>query len=266
MINHVTRQLLSRIGIFPAKCTAPTILQALVTALRVTPIATHLIRIGPDGDGGYLLPDDLEGVACCFSPGVADCSEFELELANRGMQLFLADRSVQGPSVDDPRLHFIRRYIASTTSPDEGLISMDDWVGEALGSPPDDGPDLLLQMDIEGAEYEVLHSISDALLRRFRIIVIEFHRLFQLADRFSFRFMAAALQKLLRTHAVVHMHPNNHRPTLTYGGVVIPSHMEVTFLRRDRVQITDRPLRFPHPLDHDCNPAKASLVLPSCWY
>ena len=53
---------------------------------------------------------------------------------------------------------------------------------------------------------------------------------------------------------------------LTYGGVVIPSHMEVTFLRRDRVQITDRPLRFPHPLDHDCNPAKASLVLPSCWY
>ena len=31
---------------------------------------TPLIRIGGDGDGSYLVPDDLEGITACFSPGV----------------------------------------------------------------------------------------------------------------------------------------------------------------------------------------------------
>jgi hypothetical protein len=36
-----------------------------------------LIRLGADGDGGYLVPDDLEDVAACFSPGVDDRASFE---------------------------------------------------------------------------------------------------------------------------------------------------------------------------------------------
>jgi len=31
----------------------------------------NLIRFGPKGDGGYLTPDDFEGIEACFSPGVS---------------------------------------------------------------------------------------------------------------------------------------------------------------------------------------------------
>ena len=266
MSNHIARQVFSRMNLFPGKTTRPSDLQALIRELNVTATEQELIRVGPDSDGGYLLPDDLDGIEYCFSPGVADCSDFELELADRGMKVFLADRSVDQPPSDDPRFDFIRKYIASTTSEEQGLITLDDWYSEHLGPPSSQSPEALLQMDIEGCEYEVLHNLSEALLGRFRIVVIEFHKLYQLADRFSFNWMAAGIRKLTRTHAVVHIHPNNNRHILSHGGVEIPATMEMTFLRRDRLKPSDRTLVFPHPLDQRSIDSKPELTLPPCWW
>ena len=45
----------------------------------VYPLVTEhpLIRIGSPGDGGYLVPNDLEGISTCFSPGVSETADFE---------------------------------------------------------------------------------------------------------------------------------------------------------------------------------------------
>ena len=63
---------------------------------RLHPVATEhpLIRAGSDGDGGYLIPDDLTGIAACFSPGVDNRATFESALIARGIPCFLADASV----------------------------------------------------------------------------------------------------------------------------------------------------------------------------
>ena len=52
---------------------------------RLRPVSTDkpLIRIGSQADGGYLIPDDLEGIDYCFSPGVAEASDLEFECAER---------------------------------------------------------------------------------------------------------------------------------------------------------------------------------------
>ena len=266
MSNRVARSLLTKLNLFPGKTTRAPDLISLVNAMRVTPIKQNLIRIGPDRDGGYLLPDDFEGIKYCFSPGVGDCSDFELDLAKRGLKIFLADRSVEKPSIDHSRFHFLKKYIASTNSPKEGLITLDEWYRQELETASDHSPEALLQMDIEGCEYEVLHNVSELLLKRFRIIVVEFHKLYQLTDRFSFNWMSKAFRKILSTHAVVHIHPNNNRTSISYRGIEIPSTIEITFLRRDRVQREERKLAFPHPLDRRCIETKADLILPSCWY
>lgn len=266
MSDSLARQVLTRAGIFVGKTTRRADLQQLVNDLRVQPIKGALIRIGPAGDGGYLVPDDLEGVRHCFSPGVSDCSEFELDLANRGMEVFMADRSVDGPAADHPRFHFEKKFLASRNSPEDGLVTLDDWYHSSLGPVTAASPDALLQMDIEGAEYEVIHNLSEALLQRFRIIVIEFHRLHQLLDRYSFGWMSSAFRKLLKDHAVVHLHPNNARRTIRHGGLEFPFNMEFTFLRRDCLEPSQRQLVFPHPLDRENVPSRPGLVLPSCWY
>ena len=266
MSNSYLRQLLTPLGSFPGKTTKPSDLKALVHSMRVTPTAQETIRLGPDHDGGYLIPDDLEGIEYCFSPGVAGCSDLELELAERGMQVFLADRSVEAPAKEHPNFHFQKKFIASSDCTQEGLMTLDSWYREMLEPASENSPEALLQMDIESSEYEVLHSLSEKLLRRFRIIIIEFHKLNQLADRFAFKLMAPAFRKLLKSHAVVHIHPNNYRKTLKLNGIEIPANMEVTLLRRDRLQPAKNSLTFPHPLDRKCVAHKAELKLPKCWY
>lgn len=83
-----------------------------------------LIRVGPAGDGGYLVPDDLDGISACFSPGVSLISGFELQCAQHGMDVFLADASVDAPEHDHPRFHFRDTFIGDKTI--ENFITMDD--------------------------------------------------------------------------------------------------------------------------------------------
>ena len=56
-----------------------------------------LRRIGGPGDGGYLVPDDLDGIVGCISPGVSTEVGFDLALAEMGIPVFLADASVPAP-------------------------------------------------------------------------------------------------------------------------------------------------------------------------
>jgi len=53
---------------------------------------TPLIRIGGDIDGSYLVPDDLDGIAACFSPGVNRIKYFEDFLTDHyGIQSHMCD-------------------------------------------------------------------------------------------------------------------------------------------------------------------------------
>lgn len=266
MSNSLLRQLFSPLGVFPGKTTKSNELLSLVQSLRIRPNSHDLIRVGPSGDGGYLLPDDLDGLNYCLSPGVAACSDFEEDMASRGMQVFLADKSVDGPAVKNDSFKFTKKFISSQNSEKEGLITMDSWVEEQLPELANEPKfEAILQMDIEGCEYEVLHNISDKLLKKCRIIVIEFHKLHQLADRFSFSLIAPALRKLLKSHSVVHIHPNNNRRVLKIHGLEVPATMEFTFLRKDRLLSGGQASSYPHPLDAKCVSNKRDVVLPLCW-
>ena len=70
-----------------------------------------LIRIGAKYDGGYLVPDNLSGINACYSPGVSDISEFEKDCINRGMKVYMADKSVNKPNLNEGGFHFIKKHI-----------------------------------------------------------------------------------------------------------------------------------------------------------
>ena len=52
-----------------------------------------LIRIGKNSDGGYLVPNCLDGIKNCFSIGVDSKTSFENDLFKKGINSFLADYS-----------------------------------------------------------------------------------------------------------------------------------------------------------------------------
>jgi hypothetical protein len=160
---------------YPTALTDKSTIESLISKLLPRSPEMGLIRLGPKGDGGYLVPNDLEGIEACFSPGVSHISGFEKDCADLGMRVFLADRSVEQPAEPHDLFYFTKKYVGATTSND--FMTVDDWVSLSL---PGSQADLMLQIDIEGYEYETFLSMSDNLVRRFRIIAAEFHCLDQL--------------------------------------------------------------------------------------
>lgn len=233
-----------------------------IKLLRPIGCGVDLIRIGGEGDGGYIIPEDLEGVSHCFSPGVSNVAEFEKGLFDvYGIKSFLADYSVEAPPNNLEGGDFEKKFISTKIG--EPFITLEDWVSrksKALGM-----GDLVLQMDIEGGEYDAIISASPKLLKMFRIIVIEFHMLDEMIfDRLDF--FGSVFRKITEDHRVVHLHPNNCCASLTFNGVEIPRVLEVTLIRNDRIKDVIERSDFPHRLDRKNVSNNPELRLPDIWY
>jgi hypothetical protein len=229
---------------------------------RLHPIVTEhpLVRMGANGDGGYLVPDDLAGIRACFSPGVDNRATFETSIIECGIPCFLADASVESAPIETNMIRFIRKFVGVVNN--EATITLDDWVNSNC---PGDN-DLILQMDIEGAEWSVLLNVSTAILRRFRIIVVELHDLERLMDTHGFTTMSAFFERLLEYFYVVHNHPNNHTGAVRCGSLVIPRALEMTLIRKDRAKVVGFATTFPHPLDAKNDAREPDLPLPPQWF
>ncbi|TWT95188.1 hypothetical protein Pla108_33310 [Botrimarina colliarenosi] len=235
-------------------------LQRVVDLLRPYDVGVPLIRVGGDGDGGYLVPDDLEGLEACFSPGVSHTANFELEMNRRGVPCHLVDASVSGPPIDLTDATFQPKFLMSYSS--DGTTSLDEWVAWS-GVKSDD---LVLQMDIEGWEYEVLSACSDQLLSRFRVIILELHRLERLSQAPFLQFFRGLMQRLSGMFTVAHLHPNNCVPSMTIAGVEVPPVLELTLVRNDRVKSKTPVTGLPHALDELNVPANPANDVPSYYW
>lgn len=261
-IKRIVNKVLAKTNINIQEKTNKNEVLRLIERLHPKKTIKPLIRMGPSGDGGYLLPDDLENLEACFSPGVDQISGFEEDCSKAGMKLFLADKSVDFPPINLPKekFNFIKKFIGFTQNDD--YITMDEWV--KLANLKEDS-DLLLQMDIEGFEYFTFINMTISLQKRFRIIVIELHSLHKLWEEEFYNLASAALGKILETHTCVHIHPNNCCGIDKKKGIETARLAEFTFLRNDRGILDEFQTNFPHPLDFDCT-ARPSLILSEDWY
>lgn len=248
------------VGLTLGRTTDPREIQRFLEMVRPIETEHALIRLGGDTDGGYLIPDDLDGINACFSPGVSKIARFEEDMARRGIKCFLADASVNRPPVENALFDFERKFLGPTTGGD--FVSLEDWID--LKAPGES--EFLLQMDIEKAEYGVLLSTSRQTLRKFRIIVVEFHKFANMYDRDGFKLIDLVFSRILQDFSVVHIHPNNFSRPVKFKKFETPPLLEFTFLRNDRISQRRLAQTFPHPLDRKNVSKRPDLPLPRCWY
>lgn len=231
----------------------------LISLLRPKLVREGLVRVGNSSDGGYLLPNILNGIDAVYSPGVGTTMDFEKYFLNLGIKCFLADKSIDRPPLRDKNFFFLSKFLGVID--DDETVTLQTWISENL-----DSDNLILQMDIEGAEWQVLLSAPRKVLSKFRILVIEFHNLGDLLVQSTFSFMQNALLKILMDFHVVHIHPNNSFPAFKYQDVEIPSILEITFLRNDFFNFDKFAEEFPNDLDSKSIPSKPDIYLPKQWY
>ena len=201
-------------------------LSNFIKKIKVFNLGYDLIRVGKLQDGGYLVPNILSKIDYCFSPGVGDKFSFEEDLIDKGIKkCFLADGTISKPKFSK-KINFINKNISFKDT--KKTIRLDTWIKKKVKN----NNNLLLQMDIEGHEYEVLNSVPLSILNRFKIIVIEFHHLESLFTDFGLKFIKPTFFKLLESFDICHIHPNNCCGIYEHKNIKIPSVAEFTFLSK----------------------------------
>jgi hypothetical protein len=227
--------------------------------LKIIDSGYRLIRIGADTDGGYLIPDILNQIEFVFSPGVGETTSFEDNLGDFKIKSFLADGTVNYNGNHD----FIKKNLNCFN--DENNITLETWVNEKVKDKSNDK--LLLQMDIEGSEIEVLYQTDTNLLARFKCIVIEFHHFNKIIDKLGLKIYSNIFDKILKTHFIVHIHPNNNSNISIINNNKIPALLEITFINKKITRhIKKISNNLPHELDKDCVQNKPHIKCPEIFY
>ncbi len=234
--------------------------------IKPKPCSLPFRRIGGTTDGAYLVPDDLEGVAACFSPGVFNRKTFEDTLLDDyGIPSHMCDYTSDAEKFKTPLRGgqtFLKKWL--DPNPHDDNISLDHWVKDYCPE-----GDLVLQMDIEGAEFKNIINTGEETLAKFRVIVIEIHNLSEMTKQPVLDSVVAPFfEKLAKFFTCVHAHPNNccGHFTIPGTGIQIPKVLELTLIRSDRLSADGRPPMLPHPLDIGRNVAeKPPLFLSDDW-
>jgi hypothetical protein len=230
---------------------------AILKRLEPMRAAEHKkLRIGKQCDGGYVMLDDFEGITAAYSIGICDEVSWDLTMAERGIDVFQYDHTIDALPLEHARFHWAKKGLgASVTDELETLPRLIEMNGHRGRS------DLLLKCDIEGCEWEVLAALPPDCLRQFRQIVLEIHYLERLTDPDFAMLVERAVAVLTADHRVIHVHANNHRPYSIVGGVPLPSVLEMTLVRAHDVRLETTDEVFPSPLDTPCYRGRADFSL-----
>ena len=201
------------------------------------------IRVGGQHDGSYVMlepPDDARR-KIAYSFGISTYAPWDLEMARRGYEIFQYDGTVDQSPDRHPLIKFHKLNITGDESPSKSETNIARIIS---GHGHQDCWNIILQMDIEGAEWGVLERISEEDLNHFEQIIVEWHW-FPTDDRLELERRLGLLLKLNRTHQTIHIHaPNSAIPTVLQGLRVLPQVFEVAYVRKKHPLTAESEYRF----------------------
>ena len=213
----------------------------------------HLARIGSKYDGGYIFVDDLSQNDLFVSAGIAEDFNVDLQVVNQVGKLIMIDPSIEPVDFPNKNQTFIQKPLGPKT--DSQAISLDELLSNENYS------DVVLKIDIEGAEWEIFSTLGDSLFNRFRQIIVEVHWLSDIGSKAFHDKKILALQKLLMNHELVYIHANNWGDYRILGGLPIPDVLELTYLRKDSYDFAEGTSEELSLLSSPCNPDKPDYVV-----
>ena len=182
------------------------------------------IRYGANKDGGYVFAELEGGYDCYISAGISDEESFSRDFIDKynmnEYNSFGFDGTINNyPYNYTKKISFIKKNINYFNDDDNTNLSF--LIGKYNN--------IFLKIDIEGGEYPWLSQIDETQLNKFKQIVIEFHGIASNGWNCNYNDKIKCLEKLSKTHYIVHAHGNN------YGSVInnIPDVIELTYVNKN---------------------------------
>ena len=220
-------------------------------------------RLGISGDGGYVIADLGAIYDCYISAGVSTEESFTRDFiayCNKNEKKinitnsFAFDGTIETyPYQYTNEIQFIKKNIDSFN--DDKHTNLLDVI--------ENFHRIFLKMDIEGGEYPWLLTMSEENLNKFQQISIEIHGLNDDSFDCKKEDKIKCLEKLKKTHYLVHAHGNNFSP-VTDG---IPDVLELTYIHKANFKGTPQLNQTPFPifgLDFPNWHSKKEIILDYC--
>ena len=182
------------------------------------------IRCGTNSDGGYVF-SDLDGEYDCYiSAGISNEESFSRDFINKYNMTEYNSFGFDGTISNYPH-----NYTKNISFIKKNINNFNDHNNTNLSGLIDKYNNIFLKMDIEGGEYPWLLQIDESKLNNFKQIVIEFHGITNDGWNCIYSDKVKCLEKLSKTHYLVHAHGNNHGPVLNN----IPDVIELTYVNKN---------------------------------
>jgi hypothetical protein len=205
------------------------------------------VRVGREHDGGYVMHDfassEFDGA---LSIGVGPDVSWDQDVVAKGLKVDLFDPTIRRMPDKVPGARFHRVGIGPIDSVNSNYVSLPKLRQIAgLGS----ATNIILKIDVEGAEWSSLKNLPEDELPRYAQIVIEMHNLGRIEETSLFTSILETLNALSENHLVVHLHGNNYAPLNKYGNYWFPDAIEVTYVRKNSEQVIEAKSKVSSLLD-----------------
>lgn len=217
-----------------------------------------LIRLGRRNDGGYIMLDDMEkGDRIAYSFGICDDVSWDKDMAGYGYDVYMYDHTINQLPEQNVKFHFFKEGIADKSDfEDTPLNTLEHYIDRNKHAAY---KNMILKMDVEGAEWGFLDMVDETTLNQFDQILFELHFL---TDTNRTEEFVRLLKKIGKTHQVVHVHPNNICMVSSINGYQFSSAMEVVFAKKASYEWDeDSTVILPIDLDAPCSEKRAEINL-----
>lgn len=182
------------------------------------------VRCGAKRDGGYVFAE-LDGQYDCYiSAGISNEESFSRDFINK---YNMNEKNCFG--FDGTIKNYPYNYTRKITFFKKNINNFNDENNSDLSDLIDKFDSIFLKMDIEGGEYPWLLHMDEKQLNKFKQIVIEFHGITNNGWNCNYNDKVKCLEKLSKTHYIVHAHGNNFGPVVNG----IPDVIELTYINKN---------------------------------
>lgn len=211
---------------------------------KITGGGKKYIRVGKADDGGYIMFDEFNEVEAVYSFGIAEDVSCDRFFADKGIDVFMYDHSINRLPEQNSYFHWKKLGLCAEGINTDNMKSLREFIEE---NGHQNAKNMVLKMDIEGYEWDVFAEMPDEILNQFSQITMEIHYLFDYNRREN---MYKALERINRTHQLIHIHANNANPAIVTEKFCYPKNLEVTYLKREGHEFEDTDKFFPTELDN----------------
>ena len=227
----------------------PEYYQALRERLKVKKlIGKNFVRFGRNFDGGYIMVDNFNARGIAYSFGINNDVSWDTDMAARGYDIFMYDPTINALPKNNERFHFFKEGVLGIEDKEKSMNTLENFIrinGHEHES------NMILKMDVEGAEWSFLSTVSAETLSQFDQLVFEFHDLIRPKGQSAMDTTLACINKINQTHSLVHLHATNCGMILILDDkVLIPDLLELTYVKTSNYELVDDENIFlPIPLD-----------------